>query len=125
MKTISATYTITPTLEDQMAQILVDEIRKEMDNEILISMLANWPKTAHDNFGTIKLPYGWAGEHSIPNKTNFQDHMDLYKDIIKWIRTNIQNPEQNALWNKIGDCIYVMIRKPKDYTMYALRFGHE
>lgn len=79
------------------------------------------PVTEHW-FGA-KLPYGWAGEYSIPNTTNFDHHMQLYQDIVYWIRANIQTPYANACWTKIGDCIYVQIRKPKDYTLFLLKWS--
>ena len=130
MKTLTANWNIvqpTPLLEDTLAQILSDEIAKEIDNEVLISMLANWP----DNLYTKKLsgragpdlPYGWAGELAYPNRTNFADHMEMYMDMVRHINTVVNNPKQNACWNKIGDCVYVMFRKQKDMDWFVLKYG--
>lgn len=71
------------------------------------------------------LPEGWAGELTYVNHTNFDDHRQLYKDIVAWIEKNIKNPTQNVLWTKLGDCIYVQFRKQKDMMWFSLRFGHE
>ena len=77
---------------------------------------ANWPPTA-------VLISGWAGELTYPNRTNFDDHFQQYRDMVNWIKTNVKNPEQNVLWNKIGDCIYIQFRKQKDKNWFAMRFG--
>ena len=77
----------------------------------------NWPSNLYG------LPYGWAGQVSYPNRTNFEDHFQMYRDMVAWIKEHVKNPEQNVLWNKIGDCIYVQFRKQKDKTWFTLRFG--
>lgn len=67
--------------------------------------------------------YGWARELTYPNRTNFDDHFQQYRDMVEWIETTVKNPKQNVLWNKIGDCIYVQFRKKKDMTWFIMRFG--
>lgn len=82
----------------------------------------NWPHIP----GTPengKLPYGWAGEHSIPNNIGFARHKELYQDIINWIYENISNSVGNVYWTKIGDCFYFQFRKEKDLLMFLLRWG--
>ena len=76
-------------LEEQMAAILANEIRKEIDEGIIIELTHNWPST--------RLPYGWAGEYNVPDTAEKR-----YLDIVKWIMSNIDNPEQNAFWTKLG-----------------------
>ena len=88
-----------------------------------IGMLAelresNWPK-----YGADKLPYGWAGEYSNANTIGFDAHFAKYNEIVDWIQDNIKRPHSNAHWSKIGDCIYVQIRKRKDWVWFTLRFG--
>ena len=73
-------------------------------------------------FDDPDLPYGWAGEYSNANTIGFELHYQLYSDIVDWINSNIKNPRSNARWTKIGDCIYVQIRKKKDYTWFSLRW---
>ena len=77
----------------------------------------NWPLI------TGELPYGWAGELVYPITQGFREHQALYAEMVGWIFRNIQNPTQNALWNKLGDCIYVQFRKRKDMMWFSLRFG--
>lgn len=91
-----------------------------MDKEEMLTMTKNWPE---DLLVNNRIPYGWAGQQSIPNTTNFDDHWQQYLDIVKWINENIENPKQNACWTKIGDCIYVYIRKPTDWTWFILRWA--
>ena len=71
----------------------------------------------------VDLPYGWAGEYTNANTIGFDAHFQKYNDIVDWINANVKRPKANARWNKIGDCIYVYIRKPKDWTMFTLRWG--
>lgn len=78
----------------------------------------NWP-SAH----TGELPYGWVGELTYPNNIGFENHFQLYRDMVAWIQDNINNPTGNVTWNKIGDCIYVQFRKEKDMFWFKLRFG--
>jgi len=82
--------------------------------------MANWPLDISTN-----KPEGWSGEHAIPNRRGFERHMALYVEIVQWILKNIEDPKENAQWNKVGDCIYVYIRRPRDFTMYSLKYGHE
>lgn len=75
----------------------------------------NWPEQPYW--------FGWSGELTYPNRTNFDDHFQQYRDMVEWIKENIKNPEQNVFWNKIGDCIYVRFRNQKDKNWFAMRFG--
>ena len=79
----------------------------------------NWYSSG--DTGTV--PVGWAGELSYPNRTNFDDHLQQYINMIEWIKQNVADPYQNVLWTKIGDCIYIQFRKRKDMTWFVLRFG--
>lgn len=79
---------------------------------------ANWPRRSND-----QRPYGWAGEYSIPNRVGFDAHAQMYRDITEWIKGNIERPYKNAHWAKIGDCIYVQIRKKADFTLFMLRWA--
>ena len=112
----------TPTLEDQLADALAEEISKEIDTGVIIAMLANWPNDVYFG-GTVTLPYGWAGELTYSNVTNFQDHMSMYYDMVQHINKYVKNPKQNCMWNKIGDCVYVMFRKQKDMQWFVLKYG--
>jgi hypothetical protein len=73
--------------------------------------------------GNGKLPYGWAGELTYPNTIGFDEHFQLYRDMVYWIAENVNNHRSNVLWTKIGDCIYVQFRKEKDMVWFSLRFG--
>ena len=67
---------------------------------------------------------GWAAvELSYPNVTDFADHFAMYNRMVVWIKQNVENYQSNALWTKIGDCIYVKLRKEKDAMMFILCFG--
>lgn len=81
----------------------------------MINLTGNWP--------TSELPYGWAGKCYISNTMGFDKHLQLYKDIMHWIETNIEDPNKNAHWIKIGDCIYVHIRKKQDLVWFKLVWG--
>ena len=70
-----------------------------------------------------KIPYGWAGECAFPNDTDYDKHTQKYKDMIVWIKKNIENPTANALWDKTGDNIYIQFRKKKDLSWFILRWG--
>lgn len=65
----------------------------------------------------------WALETGYPNEIGFEQHFLLYLQMVDWIRANVVNYENNALWTKIGDCIYIKLRKPTDATAFILRFG--
>lgn len=80
----------------------------------------NWYST-YQHTGTV--PEGWAGELTYPNRTNFDDHLQQYMNMVAWVEQNVENPHQNVLWTKIGDCIYVQFRKNKDMLWFKLRFG--
>ena len=79
----------------------------------------NWHTSAY----TSGLPGGWAGELSYPNRTNFDDHFQQYINMIAWTEQNVEDPHQNVLWTKIGDCIYIQFRKKKDMMWFKLKFG--
>lgn len=66
---------------------------------------------------------GWAFESGYPNVTNFNDHFALYNLMVDWIREHVVNYQHNALWTKIGDCIYIKLRKEQDAMMFLLKFG--
>jgi len=85
---------------------------------------SNWPKYASNwQTGTLTQPNGWAGYLYIPNTTCFDDHYQTYVGIINWIEGNIERPYRNAHWSKIGDCIYVNIRKKDDFARFLLRWS--
>jgi hypothetical protein len=65
----------------------------------------------------------WAADLSYPNFTNFAQHFALYNEMVDWIRRNVVNYQHNALWTKIGDCIYIKLRKHHDATVFILKFG--
>ena len=67
--------------------------------------------------------YNWAASFSYPNHTNFRDHFEMYNRMVAWIRANVEGYQYNALWTKIGDCVYVKLRKEKDAMMFILAFG--
>lgn len=67
--------------------------------------------------------HGWAADFSYPNNIGFDAHFALYNEMVVWIKTNVERYEHNALWTKIGDCIYVKLRKKNDALMFALKFG--
>lgn len=66
--------------------------------------------------------YPWH-EFSYANKTNFADHFQMYRDIVEWIKANIETYEHSTMWTKIGDAIYVKIKNDKDAVMFTLKFG--
>lgn len=115
------------TIEGQMAEILADEIAKEIDMEVMLSVISHWPADLYSpkmsGMSGPDLPYGWAGELTYPNVTDFNDHIAMYYGMVSWINEMILNPKQNACWNKIGDCIYVMFRKEKDMSWFVTRWG--
>ena len=78
----------------------------------------NWPK-----YTASGLPQGWAGEYFNPNTIGFDAHFGLYNDIVDWIHANIKRPYSNAHWVKIGDGIYVHIRKKRDWMWFTMRWG--
>lgn len=67
--------------------------------------------------------YAWALETAYPNTIGFDQHFALYNSMVDWIKSNVVNYENNALWTKIGDCIYIKLRKPHDATMFLLKFS--
>jgi hypothetical protein len=67
--------------------------------------------------------YGWAASLSYANTTNFKDHFEMYNNMVAWIKANVVNYHNNALWTKIGDCVYIKLRKEKDAMLFILRFG--
>lgn len=75
------------------------------------------------DFPISDLPYGWAGAYTNPNNIGFDKHFQLYNDIVDWILNNVSDPVKNARWVKLGDCIYVYIRKRKDLTLFLLRWS--
>lgn len=65
----------------------------------------------------------WALETAYPNTIGFDRHFAMYNSMVDWIKANVVNYKNNALWTKIGDCIYVKLRKPEDATLFLLKFG--
>ena len=90
-----------------------------MDNSY--NPYSNWHSDANHPDWCVK--NGWAGELSYPNTTNFQHHMSLYGQMIKWVLEYVDNPHDNVLWDKKGDCIYLIFRKKEDLIMFKLKFG--
>ena len=78
----------------------------------------HWPGTSCRG-----LPYGWAGEWSNSNTIGFDAHFEKYNNIVDWIKKNIKRPYSNAHWVKFGDCIYVHIRKRKDWIWFVMRWS--
>lgn len=78
----------------------------------------HWP-----GYSAEKLPQTWAGEYHIVNNMGFLLHDQIYCDVVAWINENIARPYKNAHWAKIGDCIYVQIRKKQDFTLFMLRWA--
>ena len=105
------------SIEDQLAAILANEIRVEIDQRVIVELTHNWPDDVYFG-GAITLPYGWAGEYCVSDTAEKR-----YLDIVAWIKDNINNPEQNAFWTKIGQDIRVLIRRPKDLTVFLLRWS--
>jgi len=103
-------------IEADILAIMVNEIQKEINNQILISMLDNWPYPYYSS----GLPEGWAGEHKIGDAIG----LELYTEVVKWIRSSVKNPTNNVYWTKIGECIHVKFRKKQDYVLYWLKYGH-
>jgi len=83
---------------------------------------SNWPHFPGTSENG-KLPYGWAGQQHYFNSVGFDAHFQLYNDIVRWCYDTIQNTKQNAYWTKIGDCIYIQLRKEEDLLMFILKFG--
>lgn len=103
---------------DQIAADMANEIAKDIDRGVYVSMISNWPERPNGD-----LPYGWAGELTYANTMGFDAHFELYKDMVEFINQHVKNPKENCFWNKIGDCIYIQFRKSKDMTWFVLRFG--
>lgn len=81
---------------------------------------SQWP----DNLDRILVD--WAFEGSYPNNIGFEKHFALYNEMVDWIKANVVNYQHNALWTKIGDCIYIKLRKRQDAMVFVLKFGlHE
>lgn len=78
----------------------------------------NWPKTNRN-----AIAHGWTGEWRNPNTVGFNAHAAKYNHVVQWIHDNVERPYKNAHWAKIGDCIYVQIKKPKDFVLFTLRWG--
>lgn len=97
-------------LEEQLAAILANEIRIEIDQNVIVELTNNWY--------SARLPYGWAGEHYVPDTAEKR-----YLAIVAWIKNNINNPEQNAHWTKLGQSTRVFIRRPRDLTVFLLRWS--
>lgn len=113
-------------LQEQIMQTMSSELSKQIDREILVEVTRNWPDSLYTvkmSGRAIDLPHGWAGELAYPNTTDFDDHWDMYLDMVNHINTYVKDPTQNAFWNKVGDCVYVMFRKEKDMNWFILKYG--
>jgi len=64
-------------------------------------------------------PYRFA----YPNVTNFADHKAMYHAMREWIIENVDNFCYDAMWTKIGDCIYINIRDDQMAMLFVLKFG--
>jgi hypothetical protein len=53
----------------------------------------------------------------------FEKHFELYHDIVQWVDNEVPRGRDNVLWEKVGDCLYLMFRKERDYLLFALKFG--
>lgn len=105
-------------LEARFVNQMANSIQEDIDRELILELIGNWPKDT-----SAKLPYGWAGAWHNANQIGFKAHMEMYMRICRWINRHVKNPKQNAQWTKIGDCLYVHIRKPQDFTAFILTFG--
>ena len=66
--------------------------------------------------------YGWT-DLAYPNYIGFDQHFALYNQMVTWIKANVRNYQHNAMWTKIGDCIYIKLRKRDDAMVFVLKFG--
>ena len=80
------------------------------------------PELADDHWSNWELE-GWAFEEGYPNTIGFAEHFSLYNKMIDWIKANVVNYRQNSMWTKIGDCIYIKLRKEQDAMLFILTFG--
>lgn len=113
------------TLENQIAATMTDEIRKQIDRNILIELLSNWPDSLYADDSQPpgpNLPEGWAGEWHIL-MTNSDPGWELWASMVRWIRDSIHNPEKNAYWLWDNGRIRVYVRKPQDLTAFLLRWS--
>jgi len=81
------------------------------------------PKSNWFGNSDATLPYGWAGACSFPNKTDYEKQVQQYKDMVAWVKKNVENPSANALWTLTGDCSYFQFRKKKDLTWFVLKWS--
>ncbi len=118
------------TLENQIAATMTDEIRKQIDRNVLIEVLSNWPDSLYADDRQPpgpNLPEGWAGEWSTPLRVAYGDPSDSgwesWASMVHWIRDNIHNPEKNACWVWKNGFAQVYVRKPQDLTAFLLRWS--
>lgn len=82
---------------------------------------SNWPKrNSRKNYTFSK---DWAGQVHIPNTMGFGAHYAIYDSIRLWIAENVHKPYSNAQWAKIGDCIYVHMKREDDFISFLLKFA--
>ncbi len=67
--------------------------------------------------------YGWAFSGCYSNILESDRHIALYNSMVDWIKKYVVNYKHNALWTRIGDCIYVKLRKEQDAMVFILYFG--
>jgi len=112
-------------IEDQLAVIMADEIRKEIDRNVLIEVLSNWPDSLYADDSQPpgpNLPEGWAGEW-ITSLTYSDPGWELWASMVHWIRDNIHHPEKNACWVWKNGFAQVYVRRPQDLTAFLLRWA--
>ena len=110
--------TFNPQITYKISQITVDgrALSAKLASEMLPDIpVPHWAPDPEGFYGWIDLSY--------PNNTNFYEHFTLYNEMVAWIQSNVQNWHTNTLYTKIGDCIYIKLRKRTDATMFILKFG--
>lgn len=81
------------------------------------------PKSNWLGDSDAKLPYGWAGACSFPNKTSYEKQVQQYKDMVAWVKKNVENPSSNVLWIFVGESSFFHFRKKKDLTWFVLKWS--
>jgi hypothetical protein len=112
------------TLEEQIANTMAGNIRKQIDRNVLIEAFSHWPDSLYADDSQPpgpNLPEGWAGEWS--THTTHVHGWELWASMVRWIRDSIHNPEKNAYWNWDNGRIQVYIRRPQDLTAFLLRWS--
>jgi hypothetical protein len=83
---------------------------------------SNWP--LFNSYTLMKVPKDWTGLYTIHiRKGNVYIDMQLYNDIIEWIKVNIKRTDHNVWYTGFSTNVYFVFRKPKDKTLFILRWG--